>query len=466
MIITFYGGAGGVTGSKHLVEAQGKRLLLDCGLFQGLQDVRERNRALPFEPDSIDGVVLSHAHVDHCGMLPILVKRGFAGKIYATPATRDVAYHMMKDAAGIEVQDAIYRAKHKIGAPDDRVPLYTPADVEPVMERFEEIPYARHDASWHELWPGWRLKFYDAGHILGSAITMLEVDNGGGKKRLVYTGDVGAKNVPLLYDPEVPEEEVETVLTESTYGGRDHEPLEQAIERMAQVINKVVDRGGKIIVPAFSLGRTQMIVYILHKLTDEKKIPRVPIFVDSPLAVEVTDVFKEHKDDYDKETVVDFSHAVRPLTFRNLTYVRDIEESKSLNVKPGPYVVISASGMMSSGRVVHHLRHSISDPRNAVLITGYQAQGTMGRQLLEGVKKVELLGDLFPVKAEVEVFNEFSAHPDHQELKEYLGRFKGVKRVFLVHGEAEQAEEFKRELERKHPEWQVRYPMEGESWEA
>lgn len=463
MRITFYGGAGGVTGSKFLLEVGKRRLLLDCGTFQGLPDVRERNRNFPFPPDSIDAVVLSHAHIDHCGMLPLLVKRGFRGSVFMTPATADLAERMLKDAAGIELQDADFRQRHHVGAPDDRVPLFTPDDIPAVVDRFRPTSYVRQENGWHDVTDGVRLKFYDAGHILGSAVTVLECTEGNRTARLAYTGDLGPRGAPLLFDPQVPTEDIGVLIMESTYGRRRYEPLPAALERLTFIINAVQARGGKIIVPAFSLGRTQAIVYWLHKLTDEGKIPRLPIFVDSPLATDLTDIFHLHPGDYDLETWRDFAGPDHvPLAFRNLTYTRTVAESKQLNILPGPFIVIAASGMMTAGRVVHHLRHSITDARNAIFITGYQAAGTTGRRLLEGAQDIELLGEHFPVRAEVYVFNEFSAHADRTELRSYAEQVRDVRQVFLVHGEPSQADEFKNDLAAAHPHWQVTRPGEGD----
>lgn len=461
--ITFYGAAGGVTGSKHLVELAGKRVLLDCGTFQGLPDVRERNRSFPFMPESIDAVVLSHAHLDHCGMLPLLVKRGFKGPIFATPATRDVAQHMLEDSAGIETQDAAYRQQHHIGAPDEREPLFTVEDIPLTLDQFVEVPYARDAKKWHEISPGLRLKFYDAGHILGSAATLLEYDTAQGSRRLVYSGDLGPPDMPLLPNPEIPAEGADTLLLESTYGNRQHHPLADALQELAATIRTVYKRGGKIIVPAFSLGRTQMFVYIIHKLTDDGEIPRLPIYVDSPLASDITETHRHHRSNYDQETIDDFGVGHGPLAFRNLTYTRSVAESKALNIQPGPYMVISASGMMTAGRVVHHLRHSISDERNAIFITGYQAQGTLGRRILEGAKRVELYGDWFDVRAEVCTFNEFSAHADRTQLGEYAEKIAGLQRIALVHGEPNQADDFRDYLHNLHPNWEVLRPNEGDS---
>ena len=409
-------------------------------------------------------------------MLPLLVKRGFTGSIFATPATRDIAELMLEDSAGIEEQDARYRTKYKLGAPEWREPLFTREDIPAVMERFVTVPYVRDQdapldqrAGWHAITDSIRLKLYDAGHILGSAISVLECDTAAGTKRVAFTGDVGAPGTPLLYDPEVPKEEIDTILIESTYGGRDHSSLGEAEDRLAETIRAICKRKGKIIIPAFSLGRTQVLVYVLHKLTDEGKIPRFPIYVDSPLATDLTKVYQDHRHYYDNETWADFAprHGEQhvPLAFANLTYTHSKRESQALNKKKGPFAVISASGMMTAGRVVHHLRHSISDAKNAIFITGYQADGTLGRRLLEGAKRVELYGDHFSVKADIHTFNEFSAHVDQHQLTDYLEAIPELKQVVLVHGEPKQADQFRTALEQKHPEWTVHRPDEGDSIE-
>ncbi len=475
MHLTSYGGAGGVTGSKHLLTIGEMRLLFDCGTFQGLPDTRERNRQLPFLAESISHVVLSHAHLDHCGMLPLLCKQGFSGSIFATAATRDVAAYMLADAASIEEQDARYRIKHNIGTANENIPIFSSSDVPAVIKSFVAVPYARQENKWKNITDNIRLKLYDAGHIIGSAVSVLEIKSKTGLQRIAYTGDIGAPGTPLLYDPEVPAEEINTVIIESTYGSRDHESLTTTSDRLAATINDVYAQRGKIIIPAFSLGRTQVIVYLLHKLTDEGRIPRLPIFVDSPLATNLTSVYRDHRQDYDNETWQDFaprannsghkensSNEHRPLAFSNLVYTRSQEESKALNSRPGPYIVIAASGMMTAGRVVHHLRHSIANKNNAIFITGYQAQGTLGRRLLEGAKSVEIYKDRFKVRASIHVFNAFSAHSDRTQLIQYLNRFRGIKRVILVHGEPNEADVFKYELERLHPNWRVLRPKEGD----
>ncbi|MCE9643188.1 MAG: MBL fold metallo-hydrolase [Candidatus Andersenbacteria bacterium] len=461
--ITFFGGAGSVTGSKHLVEVAGKRILFDCGTFQGLPDVRERNRSFSFPPDSIDAVVLSHAHLDHCGMLPLLVKRGFVGKIFSTSATKDVAQRMLEDMVGIEAQDAEYRALHHLGSPDDREPLVTLKDVTELMLHFESLPYARDDDdAWHEIVEGVSIKFYDAGHILGSAIIVLRYEEDGVAHCIAYTGDMGPKGVPLLHDPEIPKEEIEVLLMESTYGNRAHIPLKQAKIELAQAIKKVCDRNGVMVVPAFSLGRTQMLVYIIHKLIDSGAIPRFPIYVDSPLATDITEVYRDHADVYDTETRADFEREDdRPLAFRNLEYIRTVQESKALNGKKGPFMVISASGMMTAGRVVHHLRNTISNPNNAVFITGYQARGTTGRMILSGAKNIELHGEWFPVRSELFLFNEFSAHADQGQLVDFAKQIKGLKNIALVHGEEQEAKMLREKLGEALPSVATTYSHEG-----
>ncbi len=463
MNITFLGAAGGVTGSKHLVEVAGKKILLDCGTFQGQSDVAERNRALPFPPESIDAVILSHAHLDHCGMLPLLVKRGYTGPIYSTPATADVARYMLRDAASIETQDAQYRAEHNIGAPDEREPLFTVEDIEPVMKKFKPIDYVRRQSGWHEIFPGIAIKFYDAGHILGSAVTVLKATEDGKDVTLAFTGDLGPQSQPLLPSPEIPTDHIDALIMESTYGGRNHDPLEQVEERLVRAIHHVIAQGGKMVVPAFSLGRTQSFLYTIHKLIDANRIPRFPVYVDSPLATEISSIYRRYKTEYDEQSSKDFPRLDdEPLSFRNLRYVSSVQESKALNEEKGPCMIISASGMMSAGRVVHHLRHSIGNSRNAVFITGYQAAGTIGRRLLDGAQTIELHGDSFPVRAQMYLFNEFSAHGDQAELITFATSLKGVQQVMLVHGEISQAMELEEKLFQARTDWQVKRPNEGD----
>ncbi|HLC49278.1 MAG TPA: MBL fold metallo-hydrolase [Candidatus Andersenbacteria bacterium] len=462
--ITFFGAAGSVTGSKHLVSIADKNILLDCGMFQGLPDVRNRNRAFPFDPDSIDAVVLSHAHLDHCGMLPLLVKRGYKGSIFATRATQEVTSYILEDSAGIEEQDVMYKRKHHIGSPDERELLFTRDDVEATMKHFVPIPYARSRDGWKEILPGISVKLYDAGHILGSSIIVLRYSEGGKMRHIAYTGDVGPNGVPMLHDPEVPQEEIHTLLMESTYGNRKHLPMEEAQERLVKAINAVCERKGAMVVPAFSLGRTQMLVYTIHKMVDAGRIPRFPIFVDSPLATDITNIYKHYTAEYDSETATDFTRpGESPLAFRNLEYIQSAEDSKKLNGRVGPFMVISASGMMTAGRVVHHLRNTISDKKNAVFITGYQAIGTTGRRILEGAKHIELHGTFVPIHAEILLFNEFSAHADGEQLTDFASQVHGLSKIALVHGEPKESQALQAGLQKKNANWNVILPQEGES---
>jgi metallo-beta-lactamase family protein len=465
MKITFYGAAGEVTGSKHVVEVGGKRVLLDCGTFQGKRsEALALNAALPVELSSVDAVVLSHAHQDHCGLLPVLVKRGYKGKIFSTKSTRDIVELMLTDSAHIQQQDYEYLQRHHIKLAEPSGPLYLDEDVAPTLARFQDVPYQHSQPGWTTIVPGVRLKLYEAGHILGSAVTVLEFDGSKSIERVAYTGDLGRPHTPLLKDPDFILDEVPTLLSESTYGNRTHQPVQEAMGRLKEVIHRTVARRGKIIVPAFALGRTQELIYILHQLTDAQEIPRLPIYVDSPLAVNVSDVFSRHRDDYDLQTWHDFSRLGEvPLAFSNLTYTRSVQESKDLNRKPGPFMVISASGMCEAGRVRHHLANGIEDPRNVIMITGFMAQHTIGRRLVEGEAVIKIFERRYRVRAEVVVFNEFSAHGDAVDLQNYAARVPGLERVFLVHGEIDQATGLQQRLLTSHPSWQVTIPQRGAS---
>jgi len=468
MQITFHGAAGGVTGSKHLLEINNYKILLDCGLFQGRRsESREKNMNLPFEAKSIHAVVLSHAHLDHCGLLPLLIRNGYKGKIYATPATKDVAKHMLEDAAGIMESDYAYLKKKKDSKSDKMAsPLYTRSDIPITLRRFVTVDYARNSGGWNEILPGIRLKLYDAGHILGSAVVVLEWGEGAKKQRLAFTGDLGRKNSPLLYDPVVPKEKIDIMISESTYGKKSYSSLEEAKDKIVELVRYICDNKSKMIVPAFSLGRTQEFVYILHQLTDEKRIPRIPIYVDSPLAGRVTQVFRKYRHDYDMESRLDFPRPGDvPLAFRNLRYTKAREESIELNTKEGPFIVISASGMAEGGRVLHHLKNSIHSVKNVILFTGYQAVNTLGRRILRGESNVRIYGRRYQVNARVEVVNSLSAHADLDELADYILKTKGVAEVFLVHGEAESSRSLKRELNKKAKKISVHIPQQGQKFD-
>ncbi len=460
MRLTFYGAASEVTGSKHLVELAGRRILLDCGLWQGSHEAAELNaQQLPFDPKTIDAVIVSHAHLDHVGMLPILVKNGYGGPIYSTGATRDLTELILLDAAKIQEQDAEYWRRHHVDQVDPIVPLYTQREVGPVMKLFERVRYAHLGGDFFPIFPEVGLKLYDAGHILGSAVTVLQAIENSRTRRLVYTGDLGRMNAPLLRDPDQVQEPAEALISESTYGGRVHHPVEDVEGRIIKIMQAAVARKGKVILPAFSLGRTQELVYILHRLTDEGKLPIVPIIIDSPLASRVTAVFQRHQQDYDKESRDDFRYPnENPLSFNNLSFTETVDESKALNSRGGPLVIISASGMASGGRVLHHLRNTLPQPENSIIFTGYQASGTLGRRIVSGAKSVRMFGVDVPVRAEIQILNDLSAHADVNELTTFAERIHGLQHVFLVHGETDRATELQLQLRQRHPQWNVVIP--------
>lgn len=457
----FFGGAAGeVTGSKHVIKTAHASVLLDCGMSQGHHNDRERNTSFLFQPQQINAVIISHAHLDHVGMLPLLVKLGFRGPIFSTPATMELAELILLDAAKIQEQDAEFAARHHFKEVHE--PLYTMDDIPPVMQLFHPTPYARTGA-WTEAANGIQFRFLDAGHILGSAITELRITENGRTQGLVFTGDLGRPKMPLLRDPEFPKDPAQTLILEATYGTRRHGDITKVEEQLIQIIGQAMERKSKIVVPAFSLGRTQALVYILHKLTDEGKIPRIPIVVDSPLAQRITDVYERHQREYDAETLSDFSIKNEdPLYFRNLEYTHTVDESKALNSRGGPLMIISASGMASGGRVMHHLRNTISDPNNIVLLTGYQAVHTLGRRILEQAKTVHIYGEDIPLHAQVFTVNDLSAHADGLELQQFAEHCQSLERIFLVHAEPDKADAFRNQLLADHPKWKVELPVIGQ----
>lgn len=450
MKITFWGAAQTVTGSMHEVRAaSGFRCLLDCGLYQGRRrEAYERNKNLPFGGTEINAVVLSHAHMDHSGNLPSLVKHGFGGPIFATPATADLCAPMLRDSAHLQEKDAefvnkrfIRRKKLDPSAEDGAVPpLYGSEDAEATLPLFRPVELDRDQ----ELAAGLAYRALDAGHILGSSAIVLTERTNGRSVRLAFSGDVGRRNLPIIRDPE-PMPEVDYLIMETTYGGRLHHDEGVVANKLASVINRTCERGGKVIVPAFAVGRTQQLVLKLHELADQSRIPSIPIFVDSPLAVETTKVFRKHSELYDDETEEFVKNGEDPFGFSRLRYITDVAESKALNDLRGPFVVISASGMCEAGRILHHLRNNIENRRNTILITGYQAENTLGRKLVDRQTEVRIFGEPMCVRAEVETLNELSGHADQNELLEWLKPMAGrLKKLFLVHGEPLQAAAFQR----------------------
>jgi metallo-beta-lactamase family protein len=439
MDIQFLGAAKTVTGSQHLISVNGSRILLDCGLFQGKRRQSfERNRNLPFDATSIDALILSHAHIDHSGNIPNLVRSGFRGTIYCTFATRDLCSAMLRDSAYIQEHDAAYvnkkRARKRLPPIE---PIYTHDDAIASLEHFVSMGYDRPTP----VAPGVRCTFLDAGHILGAAIILLEIEEGNRRTRLLFSGDLGRCDMPILRDP-VPAPPVDVLIIESTYGNRLHKPHEEAEQRLRRLIGQAYGDGGKVVIPSFAVGRTQEIVYSLHRLANAGKLPDVPIFVDSPLAVNVTEIFRLHPECYDKE-LRDFISRNRhpdPFGFDQLRYVRHVEDSKALNVMKGPAVIISASGMCEAGRIQHHLKHTITDPRNVVLIVSWQAPHTLGRRLVERQPTVKIFGEKFPLRARVEAINGYSAHADRNGLLDWARPIaKDLQRAFVVHGDPQPA---------------------------
>jgi metallo-beta-lactamase family protein len=414
----------------HLLEAAGGRFLLDAGLFQGRRAAsHELNARLPFDARRLDGIVLSHAHIDHSGRLPLLVRHGFHGPIYATPATRDLCAVMLPDAAHIQEKDHAYLQRRGKAGPESE-PLYNMADAIEVQDLLVGVPYRRITHLRKHL----ALDLVEAGHILGSATVDLRITEGG-NHRLVFSGDIGRPGLPIVRDPEPPSGPVDTLIIESTYADRDHESVPGSERRLGEAVRRTAARGGKVLIPSFALGRTQEIVYALHQLWRLGDIPEVPIFIDSPLAVSATAVFRLHPEIFDQREKL-IAGGAKLFDFPLVRYVRDVEESKALNEMRGPAVIVAASGMAESGRILHHLINGIGDHRNLVLFVGFQAEHTLGRRILSGQEVVKILGDEYPVRAEVEAIGGYSAHADRNELRAWVRRLGGpVRRAFVVHGE-------------------------------
>jgi metallo-beta-lactamase family protein len=441
-----HGAAEEVTGSKHFLRVRDRTVMVDCGAFQGRRaEADEKNRTWSFAAAEVDAVVLTHAHFDHCGLLPLLRRKGFEGGVWATPATRDLAALVMTDSAHIQARDLEFLRKKaaRKGERFEKEPLYAERDVLESLESFVTVSYHRRFSPCG----GVSAAFYDAGHILGSALVTLETENG--DLRVGFSGDLGRKGLPIIRDPE-PIPPVDYLVVESTYGNRAHDPIGTAAGKLAEVVNRTAGRGGRIVIPAFAVERTQELVFILHLLRDQGRIPRVPTFVDSPMAVNATSIFRVHPECYDEETRRAFvDHHENPFGWNELRYVTTTEGSKALNALKGPAIIISSSGMCESGRVLHHLANTVEDPRNTVLIVGFMARNTLGRKLLEGEPEVRIFGDPCTVRAEVRVLNAFSAHADAGETLDYVGRLdrSRLRGVFLVHGEPDAQSGLKSRLE-------------------
>lgn len=466
MKLEFWGAARTVTGSMHLVQIGGRRILLDCGLYQGRRkEAFERNRSLPFDAAEIDVVLLSHAHIDHSGNLPSLLKAGFRGCVYATSATRDLCAYMLLDSAHIQENDVRYVNRHRSRRGKKPFePLYTKEDAVEILKQFHCVDY---DHPFQPM-PGVKAMFRDAGHILGSASIVLEVDEGARRSRLVFSGDIGRKGLPILRDPQIPEG-ADYIIMESTYGNRHHEAEANPEQVLRESVRTIAQTGGKLLIPAFAVGRTQEIVYRLNQLWNENGLPRVDVFVDSPLAVNVTGVFRLHPECYDRE----YARAVLdeedrdPLGFKCLQYVRSVEESKRLNDYKKAAVIIAASGMCEGGRILHHLKNHAVHEQSIVLFVSFQAEHTLGRKILDGKNPVSIYGDEYELRAQIRKAEGYSAHADRGGLLHWAARTLdagNVKRVFLVHGDVESAEALADGL-RQQGSPEVEIPERGASYE-
>lgn len=462
MNITFHGAAQTVTGSRHLLSLNDHQLLLDCGLFQGRRkDTYSRNLNFPFDVTALDATILSHAHIDHSGNLPNLVKQGYPGSIDATSATAHLAGVMLRDSGHIQESDVKFVNKRRAKRGEAPIePLYTIADAATAAEQFVQRDY---DAQF-EAFPGAIATLVEAGHILGSAGVILDLEENGRKVRLMFSGDIGRADLPIVRDPVLPKD-VDYLIMESTYGDRSHDSSGQAYDELQAVLSRTIERGGKIIIPSFAVGRTQTLVYYLHQMIDRHEIPRIKVFVDSPLAVNVTDIFRDHPECFDEEArnfMLADPHG-SALGFDLLTYTRSVDESKAINFIDDPVIIISASGMAETGRILHHLRNNIDDERNTVLITSWMAPHTLGRRLSEGKKRIKIFGEEHKVRAEVASINGLSAHADQPHLIEYaLASKDTLKGVFLVHGEEGPALTLMEKLKQAGLQ-NVHYPELGES---
>jgi metallo-beta-lactamase family protein len=463
--IEFWGGVGTVTGSKYLVQTNRARVLVDCGLFQGLKELRERNwQDPPFAPGSINAVLITHAHIDHTGYLPRLVQQGFRGPVYCSRGTADLLKILLPDSGRLQEEDADYRNRHKLTKHAPALPLYTEKDAFAALELLEPVPNTGEAI---EVAPGIRASFRIAGHILGSSLVLLELDHAladGQGRRILFSGDLGHYDQPIIRDP-VPPPACDYLLVESTYGDRLHDPEDPKIA-LARIINDAAKRDAPVLIPAFAVGRTQEIVYLIRELEDEKTIPILPVTVDSPMAAAATAVYANRKEEQDEEYTSILTQQRHPLRTHSMVTASSRQESKRLNDATGARIIISASGMMTGGRVLHHAMRLVPDPETTIVFVGYQAAGTTGRRILDGEPEVKIMGQRVPVRCRIAKIGGFSAHADYQEVLHWLeGIESGVPReVFLTHGEPEAATAMAAHIKEKFG-WNVHVPQYGEKVE-
>lgn len=464
MKLTFYGATRTVTGSKYLLQANGKNILIECGMYQGRDaDWKQRNSHLPFDSSKVDALLLSHAHIDHSGVIPVLGRSGFRGKIFCTDATADLCGVMLMDSAHIQEQDAAFITKKnaKKGLPPTE-PLYTQADTQAVLGQFQPVGSYNQPTV---ITTGVTATWLDAGHMLGSAMIVIDIEEGGRKIRLAFSGDLGRGHNDILREPDHPCD-ADYLMIESTYGNREHEPLADVNDRMCAIIDRAIERNGKIIIPAFAVGRAQQLLYTLFQITKTNCIPALPIFVDSPLSLQATEVFKRHPECFNKSFYDVVMSPNNPFSMKNITYIQSVDESKAINDFKKPCIIISASGMAEAGRVRHHIKNNIEDDRNTILIVGWCAPHTLGAHLASGHKEINIFGEPYRVRAIVETIDAFSGHADKNELRAWAEQVTGPLRgIFVVHGEEEPALTFAETLRGLYPKANVLVPQFAESVE-
>ncbi|HEV2669326.1 MAG TPA: MBL fold metallo-hydrolase [Blastocatellia bacterium] len=459
--IQFLGATRTVTGSKHLIEVDGYRTLVDCGLFQGLKELRLRNwEPFPLNPASINSVILTHAHIDHTGYLPRLARDGFDGPVYATPATVELARILLPDSARLQEEEADYANKTGASKHKPALPLYTERDASHALRLLESVNYHKRIQLTKKL----SFEFVTAGHILGSSFVVFDFESSGGRrKQMILTGDLGRYDEPIINDPSNVDR-ADYIVVESTYGNREH-PDFDVKAKLAEIINETVRRGGHILIPSFAVGRAQLLLFLIRELEEENRIPILPVFVDSPMAGKVTKLYLRHKEDHDPEMKELSYGGKNPLATKRFNLARTIQESKGVSAEEESTIVISASGMATGGRILHHLRKRLPDERNTVVFVGFQALGTRGRRLVDGEKEVKIFGEFVPVRAHIERLENLSAHADSREILRWLGGFKRApEKVFLVHGEPEAQEALKDKIVEKFG-WPVEIPEYLEKFE-